>query len=45
MSKTFSFQLASSARDKKLRSGDYWAVVTLCSILSFMLLMSSAANI
>jgi len=45
MSKSISFQVVSSARHKKYRSGDYWAVLTLCAILSFMVLVSSAAQI
>lgn len=34
-----SFKLVIGPGNKKLRSGDYWAVLGLCVIASFVLLM------
>jgi len=38
MSKVASFKMCSSKGESRLMSGDYWAIVVLCSALSFLVL-------
>jgi hypothetical protein len=45
MSQVKSFQMCSSKGEPKLRNGEYWAIVTLCAVLSFMLLATQMSQI
>ncbi|MDD5749926.1 MAG: hypothetical protein PHO91_04080 [Patescibacteria group bacterium] len=43
--KTESFKLVIRPGDRKLQSGDYWAILSLCAIGAFVLLMLIGSSI